>query len=139
MGYVVLAQAVRIENKQIKAIKNLPKPTLVGDIHMFIDFTNFNLCFIQGSSRIAASLTLLLKATELLDLALKIFRTKDNEVVGVDGRANRMVVNSSKNKKFRNLTHIPNIEATEKRIFLTPNTQKAFNHLRLAFDKPPIL
>ena len=34
---------------------------------------------------------------------------------------------------------MPNIGATKKSIFLTPNATKAFNHLRLAFIKAPIL
>ena len=88
---------------------------------MFISFANFYWRFIQGFSRIAALLTLLLKATGSSDLAPKVFRADDNEVVGVDGRANRTVVNLSKNKKSRNLTRMPNIEAMEKPNFLTSN------------------
>ena len=83
-----------------------------------------------------------LKATGSSDLALKAFRADDNEIVRVGGRANETVVNSStqpKNKKCRNLTHVPNIGATREPNFLTLDTKKAFNHLRLAFIKAPIL
>ena len=86
-----------------------------------------------------ALLTLLLKATELLNLTLKAFKANDNKVVGIGGKANEMVVNLSKNKKFRNLTYVPNIGATEKSIFLTSNAKKAFKYLWLAFIKTSIL
>ena len=42
-------------------------------------------------------------------MALKAFKTNDNEIVEVDDRANGTVVNLSKNKKYRNLTCVPNI------------------------------
>ena len=81
-----------------------------------------------------------MKTTELLKLALKTFRTDDNAVVGDSGgRVNETVVNLSKNKKFRKLTHVPNIKATEKLNFLTSNAKKVFNHLWLAFIKALIL
>ena len=68
-----------------------------------------------------------------------MFRVDKNELVEVDNRANVTVVNLSKNKKTRNLIYILNIKATKKPNFLTPNAKKAFNHLRLAFIKAPIL
>ena len=133
-------QAVKIEDEQIKAVKNWPEPTLVRDIQVFISFANFYECFIQGFSRIAIPLTSLLETTGLSKSALKAFRTDYNEVVGGGGGgATGTVVNLSKNKKSRNLTRIPNIRTTKKPNFLTPNTKKAFNHLRLAFIKAPIL
>ena len=71
--------------------------------------------------------------------ALKTFRAGNDEVVGGGGRANEMVMNSFKNKKSKKLTRMPNIGATGEPNFLTPNAKKAFNHLRLAFIKAPIL
>ena len=61
----------------------------------------------------------------------------NNEVVGVGGgnRANRTVINLSKNKKFKKLTHVPNNGTTREPNFLTPNAKKVFNYLRLAFIK----
>ena len=67
-----------------------------------------------------------------------MFRADDNGVVKVSGRANGTVVNLSKNKISKNLTHMPNIAAMEELNFFTPNAKKAFNYLRLAFIKAPI-
>ena len=89
-----------MEDKQIEAVKNWPEPMSVRDIQVFIDFVNFYQRFIQGFSRIAVLLISLLKTIGLSEeLALKMFRADNNEVVGVDDRANKMVVNLSKNKK----------------------------------------
>ena len=128
-----------MEDEQIEAVKNWPKPTSVRDIQVFINFANFYRRFIQGFSRIAAPLTSLLKTTGSSDSASKAFRTNDNEVVGGGGSANKTVVNLSKNDKSRNSTRVSNIRATGKPNFLTFDAKKAFNHLRQAFIKAPIL
>ena len=73
-------------------------------------------------------------------LASRAFRAGNNEVVGVGGgRADEIIVDLSKNEKSRKLTRVPNIGATGKPNFLTPDAKKAFNHLRLAFIEAPIL
>ena len=73
-------------------------------------------------------------------MAPKAFKANDNKIVsGDDGRANRTVVNLSKNEKSRKLTRVPNIGAMKEPNFLTLNAKKAFNYLRLAFIKAPIL
>ena len=82
----------------------------------------------------------MLKTTGSSNLTSKAFRADNNEVVGDGGgRANETVINLSKNNKSRDSTRLPNIGATGKPYFLTPNAKKAFNHLRLAFIKTPIL
>ena len=89
-----------MEDEQIKVVKNWPKLTLVRDIQVFIGFANFYRRFIQGFSRIAALLISLLKTTRLSEeLALKVFRADNNEIFEVGNRANKTVVNLSKNKK----------------------------------------
>ena len=102
---------------------------------------NFYWCFIWGFSKIAAPLTSLLKTTGSSELAPKAFRAEDDEIVsgGGSGRANGTVVNLFKNEKSKKLTRVPNIGATKKPNFLTPNAKKALNHLRLAFIKALIL
>ena len=69
------------------------------------------------------------------------FRASKDEVVASGGdRANETVMDSStsKNKKSRKSTRMPNIGAIGEPNFLTPNTKKAFNYLRLAFIKASI-
>ena len=64
-----------------------------------------------------------------------MFRTDDNKIVdGGNGRANKTVINSSKN-----LMPMPNIKATREFTFLISNAKKVFNYLRLAFIKAVIL
>ena len=46
LGYIILAYRIKIEDKQIKAVKNWPKPKLVQDIQVFIGFANFYQHFI---------------------------------------------------------------------------------------------
>ena len=77
-------------------MKNWPKLTSVRDNQVFIGFANSYQRFIRSFSKIAALFTLPLKATGSSNLVLKAFRADDNEVVGVDGRANKTVVNLSK-------------------------------------------
>ena len=83
----------------------------------------------------------MLKTTRLSEeSAPGAFRACNNEVVGSDGgRADETVVNLSKNKKSKKSTCVPNVGATGESNFLIPNSKKAFNHLRLAFIKAPIL
>ena len=72
--------------------------------------------------------------------ASKTFKAGNNEIVkSGSGRTNETVVDLSKNKKSRKSTRIPNIGATKKPNFLTPNAKKAFNYLQLAFIKALIL
>ena len=74
----------------------------------------------------------MLKTIRSLDLALKMFRINDDEVVRVNDRVNEMVKNSFKSKKSKNdkseiLIRSLNIGPMGKPIFLTPDTRKAFN------------
>ena len=83
----------------------------------------------------------MLKTTRSFEqLAPKTFRIGNNEVVGDgNGRADKTVVNLSKNKNSKKSTHMPNVVAMREPNFLTSNAKKAFNHLRLAFIKTLIL
>ena len=79
----------------------------------------------------------MLKTTKLFKkLALKAFNADNNEAVGnSSSKTNKTVVNLSKNEKFENLTHMPNIGAIRKLNFLTSNAKKIFNYLWLTFIK----
>ena len=52
-----------MEVERIKVVKDWPKPKLVCNIQVFLAFVNFYWRFIQGFSKIAALLTLMLKKT----------------------------------------------------------------------------
>ena len=73
-------------------------------------------------------------------MAPKAFKADNNKVVDDDdGKANRTVVNVSKNEKSKKLTRMLNIRVMSELNFLIPNAKKIFNHLQLAFIKAPIL
>ncbi len=61
LGYIVSHQGIRMEEERIKAVCNWPEPQSVRDIQVFLGFANFFRRFIQGFSRLAASLTSMLK------------------------------------------------------------------------------
>ena len=97
---------------------------------MFIGFVNFYQHFIQGFNRIATLFILLLKITELSNLALKAFKVDNNEVVEDGDRVNKIVVNLSKTNKSKNLIYISNIGAIKKPAFSITNIKKTFNRLK---------
>ena len=123
-----------MRDKPIEAVKNWSEPTSIRDIQMFIGFSNFYWRFIQGFSRIAALLSLMLKTTgSSKKLAPKAFRADNDKIVG-DGD-DETVMNLFKNEKSRKSMRMLNIGAIGELNFLTPKAKKAFNHLRLAFIK----
>ena len=100
----MLTQAIRMEDKQIEAVKNWLEPKSVQDIQVFIGFANFYQRFIRGFSRIAALLISMLKTIGSSNLASKAFRADNNEVVGVGGRADETFKNLSKSKKAKTIS-----------------------------------
>ena len=63
LGYIISYQGISMEEEQIKAVHDWPKPQSVRDIQVFLGFANFYRQFIQGFSRLAAPLTSMLKTT----------------------------------------------------------------------------
>ena len=61
-----------MEEEQIKAVHNWPKPQLVHDIQVFLGFGNFYQQFIQKFSRLAALLISILKTTLVAGLTASI-------------------------------------------------------------------
>lgn len=57
LGFVILAKAFKIEEEKIGTIKTWPKLQSVGEIYLFLNFTNFQKSFIKNFSKIAAPLT----------------------------------------------------------------------------------
>ena len=103
---------------------------LIRDIQIFIGFANFYWRFIQNFSKIALSFIFLLKITESLDSFSKTFKIDDDEIVNrSNSRIYEIIVNLSKNNKFRKSMHMPNIGAIGESNFLTLNAKKTFNYL----------
>ena len=66
------------------------------------------------------------------ELVPRAFKAGNNEVVRSDsGRTDKIVVDlsTSKNKKSRKLTHMPNIRPIGKPNFLALDAKKTFNYL----------
>ena len=79
----------------------------------------------------------MLKTIESSDSAMRELEADNNEVIGGSGKAdNRNLSKKSKNAKFGIQMHV---RATEEPMFLTFNTKEAFNRLKQAFIKAPIL
>ena len=133
-----------MEEEKIDAIKKWPKPESVRDIQVFIGFANSYRRFIKGFSRIAASLTAMLKTTRLSVTSAS--RVDDDEVVGGKSAVGGGAVNwsdesrkSAKSKSQTKSEHLGNSNDLEEPKFLTSDAKKAFNRLRQAFTKVPIL
>ena len=77
LGYVVLAQGIRMEEKGIETMKIWPEPQSVRDIQVFLGFANFYRRFIRNFSRIVAPLTSILWTTnETADNKLQSTQTR---------------------------------------------------------------
>ena len=133
LDYVVSAQRVKMEGKQIEVVKNWPEPKSMRDIQVFLDFANFYPRFIQSFSKIAGSLTLMLKTSSatrsLKNLLLSIDMAEVDEF-GVDGGGDHKdeAVRKSPSKNLNGVTG-----------YLTPDARRAFTQLKQAFTKVPIL
>ena len=79
----------------------------------------------------------MLKTTRSLDLASRELGV--DEVVKGDGKADDKNLSESKKTKNAKLGIQMHIGATEEPTFLTPSAREAFNQLRQAFTKAPIL
>ena len=140
-----------MENKRIEAIKQWPEPQLVRDIQVFLGFTNFYRQFIQGFSRIAASLTSMLKTSSIKSAKPR----KGGVGVGGDGKAgrDRSEIDESRmddvevdggevefDEVGKNVQNLSKFKKTVRSLdFLTPGAKLAFTKLRQAFIKAPIL
>ncbi len=61
LDYIVFHQGIRMEENQIKVVRDWPELQLVRDIQIFLGFVNFYQRFIQGFSRLTTPLTSILK------------------------------------------------------------------------------
>ena len=125
----------RMEEERINAIKRWLEPESVQDIQVFIGFANFYLRFIKGFSKIAATLTAILKITRLSVASAS--RVNDNEIIDGRGTVGENAVGwsdtsrkSAKSKSQTKSRHLGNSNDLEESKFLTPDTKEAVNRLR---------
>ena len=116
----------------INTVKKWPEPQSVQDIQIFIGFANFYWRFIKSFSRIAALLTAMLKTTG--SSVTSTSRIDDGEVVSSGGTSQTDA--SKKSAKSKRMKSVYNLEEPK---FLTSKAKEAFNRLRQAFTKAPIL
>ena len=155
VGYVVSLKSICIEDKRIMAVKQWPKPQSVWDIQVFLGFAHIYRQFIQGFSRIAVSLTSMLKTSSTKsaeprkdivgisgDSKAGCDRSELDGIgmddIGVDGGE---VGDDEVGKKGQNPSKSKNLSKSKKRElgFLTSGARRAFTELRQAFIKALIL
>ena len=123
-----------MEEERIDTIKKWPEPESVQNIQVFIDFANFYRHFIKGFSKIAVSLTAMLK-TIGSSVALAS-RVDDNKVVGGGGTIDQ---SDTSRKLAKSKSRMKSGNNLGKPKFLTSKAKKAFDRLRQAFTEAPIL
>ena len=154
---MVSSEGIRMEDKQIEAVKQWLEPQLIRDIQVFLGFANFYRRFIQGFNWIAAPLTSMLKtlSTELAKPKKSGVGVGGNSKAGrgqskIDGsEMNNVEVDGSEvevdevGKKIQKLSKSKNSSKSKKTVkfldFLTSGAKLAFTKLRQAFIKAPIL
>ena len=139
LGFVISRDGIRMEEERIDAVKKWPEPQSVWDIQVFIGFANFYWRFIKSFSKIAAPLIAMLKTTR--SSVASACRVDDDEDVDGGGAVSWSDA-SSKSPKSKSRTksgHLGNSNNLEERKFLTSDAREAFNRLRQAFIKAPIL
>ena len=122
-----------MEEERIDDVKKWPELESVRDIQVFISFANFYRRFIKGFSRIAIPLTAMLKTT--WSSITSASRVDDNEIVGGGATVGWLdtLRKSAKSKKTKSGNN------SKEPKFLTSKTKEAFNRLRQALTKVPIL
>ena len=85
LGYVVSSKGISMEAERIEVVKKWPEPKSVRDIQVFLGFANFYRRFIQGFSKIAASLTSMLKTTVSSQVLVANKVLAADEIDGIEG------------------------------------------------------
>ena len=134
-----------MEDERIKAVKQWPKPKSIRDIKVFLRFANFYRRFIQGFSRIAASLISMLKTTRNTGSVANPEKTKGgvsggsvvgNVVGGGEATNPTKRKNPVKTTKSKILVKSKNHDFPKSRPekagtgFFTPKARLAFTQLR---------
>lgn len=109
-------KGVWIEDKKIQVLKNWLEPKFMQDIQVFLRFTNIYQHFIQGFSKIARLLILMLRMSFLSWSAeSSLSNMADNAKVDNDG---------DKNETIERLSHLSN--SKKRKGYLNSDLIKAF-------------
>ncbi len=150
LGYIVSHQDIRMEEKQIKAVRNWPEPQLVHDIQVFLGFANFYRQFIQGFSRLAAPLISMLKTASAAGPANKNLEQSSQRIQVEDQGEKKPAQKSHKGQKGQKTAkskkwiYVKKAEAFKAKnfgqpgTFFTADTKKAFTKLKQAFVEASI-
>ena len=144
------AQGVQIEEKRIDVVKNWPEPKSIYNIQVFLNFAGFYCCFIQTLSRIAASLTSMLKIGPIPTLPMPNLMDLVDEFDGGNRDENKARKTSALTKRptgadYPSSDHVNHVISNFVRNFaknvsnyLTSDTKRVFNQLYQAFTEAPI-
>ena len=126
------AQKVQIQDERIMAVKNWPKPKLLRDIQVFLDFANFYWRFIQNFGKIVRLLTLMLRTsqTQLAKNSSLLIDVAENAEIGVDD-------NDHEDEMSEKLPRSKNLNGAMS--YLSRKARLAVTQLRQAFIKAQIL
>ncbi len=142
LGFVVLAQGIKMEEKRIETVRDWPESQSVRDIQVFLSFANFYRRFIRNFRKIAAPLTLMFQTTGNNNLGALVNEHEE------DQDATAGTVDAGSGRSIKNLLTAAKLAKSQKpnfakanfgTDFLTPEAKEAFIHLRKAFTKAPIL
>ena len=122
-------RGVQIKDEKIEAIRNWLEPKSVKDVQVFLGFANFYQRFIQGFTKIAGPLTLMLRTTRSAN-NLSLLMAEDAEVGSIGGDCDNEHVEKSP-LTFKNSNGAMD--------YLTSGAKRAFTQLRQAFTKALIL
>ncbi len=148
-----------MEEERIEAVKAWAEPKSVRDIQVFLAFTNFYRRFIKDFSKIAATITSVLRTTaaslegppEITGKVRKEATGNTREEIRSEVESRRIKIGGVKlvkGKKSKNSAKVKTLKfvkatspgtALEARPFLTPEARLAFTRWRQAFTEAPIL
>ncbi len=149
LGYIVSHQSIRIEEEQIKAVRDWLEPQSVRDIQVFLGFANFYRWFIQEFSRLAAPLTSMLKtasaagpANETLERGDQGVQVENRDEKEPAQKSHKSQITAKSRKWIRaeklDVSQAKNL-SSQSRSFFISKARKAFTKLRQAFVETLIL
>lgn len=112
---------MHIEKERIEDVKTWPEPKLARDIKMFNGFANFYRRFFQAFSRIATSLTSMLRTTSSTSLAASVRApiVVDDEIgIGGGGEIGK-TTKSNESKNTEENTAGPSLLSSDARLAFT--------------------